>query len=306
MKAWNRKSDKDFRKELSDKGIGYEPLEKYVDAKTKIFFKCKECGHIWKAQPTNILIGRGCPLCKSKKARERYINTQEEFEKKVRDKNPNIEILSDYTGNKNKVFVRCKKHGVEWWTVPSVILRGSGCHECMNEKIGKKNGRSHEEFMNLVRSQSPHIEILGHYKNARTKIKARCKIHNEIYYVTPDLIVRGAGNCPKCAYSSGEYKVANYLDARGYEYYSQYSFSKDGEIKNKRFDFYVPVINTCIEYDGLQHFEPIEYFGGEKAFEYMKKNDEIKNMFCKENNIGLIRIPYTITDVEQYLKSFGV
>lgn len=36
------------------------------------------------------------------------------------------------------------------------------------------------------------------------------------------------------------------------------------------FDFYLPYYNTCIEYDGVQHFKPIDYFGGEKEFELRK------------------------------------
>lgn len=51
-------------------------------------------------------------------------------------------------------------------------------------------------------------------------------------------------------------------------------------------------MNICIEYDGEQHFKPIELFGGEKQFKIQVENDNIKNTFCKENNIKLIRIPY--------------
>lgn len=51
-------------------------------------------------------------------------------------------------------------------------------------------------------------------------------------------------------------------------------------------------MNICIEYDGEQHFNINEYFGGEKEFNNIKQNDEIKNKYCIENNINLIRIPY--------------
>lgn len=46
----------------------------------------------------------------------------------------------------------------------------------------------------------------------------------------------------------------------------------------------------CIETDGLQHDMPVERFGGIKEFEKRKKYDEIKNNYCKDNNIELIRI----------------
>jgi len=47
-----------------------------------------------------------------------------------------------------------------------------------------------------------------------------------------------------------------------------------------------------IEYDGIQHFKPIKYFGGEEKFKFQQKTDFIKNEYCKNNNIKLLRIPY--------------
>ena len=47
-----------------------------------------------------------------------------------------------------------------------------------------------------------------------------------------------------------------------------------------------------IEFDGLQHFEPVELFGGEEAYNKLKKNDNLKNNFCNKNNIKLIRANY--------------
>jgi hypothetical protein len=67
------------------------------------------------------------------------------------------------------------------------------------------------------------------------------------------------------------------------------------------FDFYLPKYNICIEYDGEQHFEPLEFFGGIKAFDELKKRDEIKTKFCRDNNIKLIRISYR-DSIKKYLE----
>ena len=48
----------------------------------------------------------------------------------------------------------------------------------------------------------------------------------------------------------------------------------------------------CIEFDGIQHFEPINYFGGEKELELVQKRDRIKTAYCQENNIGLVRVRF--------------
>lgn len=66
-------------------------------------------------------------------------------------------------------------------------------------------------------------------------------------------------------------------------------------LKDKKvlpFDFYLPTHNLCIEYDGLQHFEAVEFWGGSENLKYIQKHDQIKNNFCKINNIKLIRIKY--------------
>ena len=68
-----------------------------------------------------------------------------------------------------------------------------------------------------------------------------------------------------------------------------------------RFDFYLPDYNCCIEYDGIQHFKRTNF--SHDNFEERQKRDEIKNQYCKDNNIVLIRIPYTDLDLidRQYL-----
>ena len=60
-----------------------------------------------------------------------------------------------------------------------------------------------------------------------------------------------------------------------------------------RFDFYLPDLNTIIEYDGEQHFRPSKKFGGEK-YETTLENDRIKNEYCRKNGINLVRVKYDV------------
>lgn len=70
--------------------------------------------------------------------------------------------------------------------------------------------------------------------------------------------------------------------------------------KNKLpFDFYLPDYNICIEYDGLQHYESIEYFGGEKNYKLRIEKDKIKTKYCQDNNIILERIIYSDNIIEK-------
>ena len=59
-----------------------------------------------------------------------------------------------------------------------------------------------------------------------------------------------------------------------------------------RFDFYIPHLNLCIEFDGELHYKPVKFFGGKKSFEKAKYLDQVKNKYCELNKINLIRISY--------------
>ena len=64
------------------------------------------------------------------------------------------------------------------------------------------------------------------------------------------------------------------------------------ELGKKRFDFYIPSINTIIEYNGIQHYEPKDFFGGEKSFKSLVRNDNIKKQYCLDNGINYEIIRY--------------
>ena len=129
------------------------------------------------------------------------------------------------------------------------------------------------------------------YKTNKIKIKILCKKCNEIFTQRPNNHLCGDG-CPKCKESLGEKNISNILKKYDIQFKKQKTF-KDCKHKCKlRFDFYLPDINTCIEYDGKQHFEAIEYFGGEKQLKEQQIKDSIKNEYCKNNNITLLRISY--------------
>ena len=53
-------------------------------------------------------------------------------------------------------------------------------------------------------------------------------------------------------------------------------------------DFYLPDYNIAIECQGIQHFEPCEYFGGTEGFKKQIKRDKIKKELCNVNNIRLL------------------
>jgi len=102
--------------------------------------------------------------------------------------------------------------------------------------------------------------------------------------------------------SKGERSISNWLDARGIEFGRE--IQRDG-LKFEHplfFDFHLTEFDVYIEYDGVQHFEPVAHFGGEEAFQCTQERDAIKDQYCKDNNIRLIRISYKDYDrIEEIL-----
>ncbi len=94
--------------------------------------------------------------------------------------------------------------------------------------------------------------------------------------------------CPLCTGSKGEKEIKEYLEKVGLKYEPQYSV---GDTR-LRFDFYIEELNLAIEYDGEQHFKSVKHWGGVKALLLSRKNDKIKDTFCKKHKVTLIRIPY--------------
>lgn len=94
--------------------------------------------------------------------------------------------------------------------------------------------------------------------------------------------------------------IKNILTRHEIEYITEKSFDDciNPITKHKLFfDFYLPKYNCCIEYDGIQHFKSVEYFGGEQSLIETQYRDSIKDEYCKNNNITLFRISYKDNNV---------
>ena len=159
----------------------------------------------------------------------------------------------------------------------------------------KRNIKNKEEFINqsIAYHGDKYDYSLVDYQNDRIKVSIICKKH-DIFKQTPSVHLRSG--CPICSESKGEKSIRKYLESKKLYYKREYKFIDCINIKPLRFDFYIPSLRTCIEFDGIQHHQPIEHFGGVEAYERLKLNDKIKNDYCEENFIDLIRIRYDQID----------
>lgn len=262
------------------------PLEEYSYAINKIWHQCDICGNKWQVCPRDTLSGRGCPVCGNKhKGQFKSLSHQDYIEKVLKIHNT-VEVIDVYKGNKMPIKHKCLKCGYVWNTTPRSILQGSKCPKCSGN-----HSYTQEEYVQKVKEINPNIEVLDIYKGSHIKIKHKCLIDGFVWSITPTDVLSGKG-CPHCKKSKGEEIISNYLSANNVSYLTQYRFDDCKNILYLPFDFYLPNYNMCIEYDGEQHYKPIEYFGGEEKFIIQKQNDNIKTQYCQENNIKLLRIPY--------------
>jgi len=297
-----KKTHEEYVNELKVKNPYVEVIGKYIDANTNIMHRCLIHNVIWETKPSRVLDGHGCKKCRIEKFKTSNTKTQEKYIEEVKLKNPNIEVVGEYVGVKTKILHRCLIHNVIWDALPTNILKGCGCYECLKEKISNKNGTNHNEYVTKLFNINPNIIALEEYVSTEIKIKHKCKICGHEWKVKPGNILAGKG-CPKCNESHGEKSIGNYLNINNIAYIPQYTFN---DCKDKRmlpFDFYLPVLNICIEYDGEQHFKAIDHFGGEKGLKIRQFHDQIKTDYCQQNNILLLRIKYN-ENIGEKLHSF--
>ncbi len=282
----------------------------YVNAKTKVCVICHEHGEFY-VTPNNHLRGKGCPLCGEIKKRENNKYTKEEWIELANEKHNRKYDYSKviYNGCREKVEIICPEHGA-FWQDPVNHLRGNGCPKC--SKVYRPSGAEW-----IKRASEIHCEKYDYakaeYINNRTKVCIIChekdkngKEHGE-FWQTPANHLNGQG-CPMCKESHGENLIHNILLDEKIEFIREKTFPWLINKKTGRslfYDFFLPEINTAIEYQGEQHFKPVKYFGGINEFKNRVENDKLKKDLTKENNVSILYIAYTekVEDIKKKIKA---
>ena len=161
----------------------------------------------------------------------------------------------------------------------------------------KRKENSVLRFYEKYDQKNSPFELLEDYIPGN-KILCKCKEHNQTFYMTAYNILDGENACTQCYMSKGELQIQKFLEDKNIDYIPYFRFSDCKDKKPLPFDFYLPDKNILIEYDGEQHFHPVNYEGindniALENFEIVKMHDKIKTEYCYDHNITLIRISYT-------------
>lgn len=237
-----------------------------------------------------------------------YIKSAEIYKRKTCGCNY-IDARKDYTGQKfgkltvlkmlynykdNQTYCRCKCDcGNEIITrMIGLVTENTTSCGCIHSPnlIGKKFGK-----LTVIK------ELESHTPQRRWLCQCECgsTIGVNSYTLTSGH-TKSCGCLRSESVSIFEVFISNILTDNNINFHREFGFDDCKGIGGKklRFDFYLPNYNTLIEYDGAQHFKPIDYFGGKDAYNILKQNDEIKNEYCKLHKINLIRIPYFLKENE--------
>lgn len=259
---------------------------KYINTEKKVCITCPKHGDFWKS-PHDHICGDGCPRC------GQNIN----FTKKNFLKSSKIIYGDIYDYSKVKfidlttdVCIICPKHG-KFYQKPYAHIRGDGCPHCEEER---RIELEKEKF--LKKAKDVHMDKYDYskvvYKSMDKKVCITCPKHGD-FWQTPNTHISGHG-CQICGYSSlqkRDSKISKKVEEKLKEL--NISFTKEQTFdwlkykKNMYIDFYLPDYNIAIECHGIQHFEPIVFFGGDEGFNELKRRDMLKYKLCSDHNIKI-------------------
>lgn len=251
-------------------------------------FVCLKCGQTQDVKKGEVLVRKGktyqCQFCHTsregitKANYQKLLDAAEKADKEV--------TLFTKTG-KIAIF-KCKKCNGEFSREPLRFLKNQSCPMCesrvrpLSIELVKKQLKEKGDFSFVDESQ---------YSTLHSKVLLRhgCGF---IWSVSLSKILNDNSYCPKCSkkVSKGERAILKFLDKNQIVYIYQWKRLIDG--RNHFFDFYLPDNNLVIEFQGEQHYTPVNYFGGEEAYKARIKRDDLKRAWCKENDIRMLEISW--------------
>lgn len=276
----------------------------YANNSTKFPIKHNTCGYEYEVEWNNFKNGKRCPHCfGSKKYTTKEIN--EIIEKET---NGEYKLISEYKNAKSKFLILHKHCGHKYKTTLSIIKSGHRCSKCSG------NYRYTDEEMTAMISHMTDYEYtkVGQYSNSIVKFLIRHNTCGHEYEVSWGNFKRGT-RCPKCNQSKGEKFISDYLTNQNISFITQVRFDDCRSKYPLPFDFGImnnkDKIIALIEFDGEQHFK-LSRFSTNVTQEQAEENlvltqlrDQIKNQYCEDNNIPLLRIRYD-EDIEEKLTKF--
>ncbi|MBY6838853.1 hypothetical protein [Clostridium botulinum] len=279
----------------------------YVNSDSKLIFTCKTCGQPYEVSFKHFRNSNqiNCKKC------AKIINTQKD--------RFSIEYITEYFKSKNLKLLDTEYTGVKQ-RLKALTTDGYKIKISYNslsiskgnyEIFSKHNPYTIDNLKKYIKTNNLSCKLLTEeYKNKKSKLIFKCECDNIFETTLNSFLHENKTRCDKCSKKKSrlEYLTEKYLIKNNIEYSTQYRFADCRNKKPLPFDFAIfnNGLECLIEVDGQQH-EDVVHFNGityKEALEShlrTKENDDIKNKYCKDNNIKLIRISYNQFKNDNYV-----
>ena len=261
-----------------------------------------KCGEIFKVTTFHLSSHKGCPSCNH--TIKQQLTTEIFKQRMVEMYNDEYSLLSEYKSIHKKVTIKHNICGTIWDITPNNFLnKKRKCPTCFKYET-KTTEIFKKEVYDMYQDE---YTVLDEYINCRTKILMQHNVCNTTWKIKPNDFLRGK-KCPYCnkhkSESSHLKKIRQYLYENCIRFRTEEVFDTCKDKNNLRFDVYLIDFDLLIEFDGPQHDKPGWYGDKTGAFATLKKHDKMKDEWCKENNIPLLRLNYKqdyISVLDNYL-----
>lgn len=313
MGKLNYEKVKYFIEIKSDSGCKLLSKE-YLRNDENLIIKCK-CGNEFITTYSNFVYNkkRQCNECgleiKKQKFTKNYSDIKIFIEKEIKEWKV-LKLLSfDYKNSHTKLIIQ-DSEGYKYYLSYSTIY----ANYINKRNIDRFNTNNPYTIYNIklwLKLKNINYELLSDiYTNAKeNNLLWKCP-NNHIFSMSWNNFMKGK-RCGECLDSKGEARIKEYLTKNNISFKREFKIK---ECKNKKilpFDFAIfndnnkTILKLLIEYDGEQHYNKTGWdTKNDNKLLRTKKNDEIRNNYCKNNNIKLLRIPYWEYDnIEKILEN---
>lgn len=272
-------------------------------------YKCPDCGEPFEARNHGVKVGDviRCPECRTiwRKKNSIFNTLNRKYEPGMKLGSNNILFIEELEHTKDGIrtgFFKCPVCGREdWHTRLTDICSGAStkCPECYVEENIIRLSKSPEELaLDLTNQKFGELIVVGR-ADLQKRSKGRlwnciCSCGGKRQAFSRELSTGRVWHCG-CLNptSKGEFQISKIIENNNIFFEREKTFENCINPKTNtklRFDFYLPDYNCCIEYDGIQHFQETTW--RHESLKDVQYRDSIKNNYCKDHNIKLIRIPY--------------
>lgn len=275
-------------------------LDNVINSATTIRFQCTICGYIRKVFIHGIINSPGCANCNGN-----AILNDDIICSKLQGRD--IKILDLYINNHIPHRFQCLIYDCNYiWkaSIKDVINHGTGCPNCAGNILFT------DDIINQILLPR-NIKRIDPYINSKTAIRFQCMINdcNYIWRTRPNNIMQGCG-CPKCKFGKNEKRINALLLEYNIPFiYHQRLIDLDVAFPNYIIDFYIPLLRLFIEYNGEQHYKPVQFDSmtleqSKDRFIKQQIRDQTLEQLCKNNKYNLICIDgriYRNNTLDEYI-----